>query len=278
MLDAGVAILAERYRVRVPDGVYAQAGYLAGDDDRRLDELCAALADPAVRALFCARGGYGVLRIIDRLDPALLHADPKPIVGFSDLTALHAWALAAGVRSVHGPVVERIAELDGAGRSWLFDLLESPAPAGTLPGCFQPIGAEARSAREGVLVGGNLTLIAHLVGTPWQLPLDGAICLIEDVDERPFALDRYLTRLGLAGALRGCQGVLVGGLTRCEPPPGRGPSAAATVDERLRHFGLPGLSGLPVGHLPHNLALPHGAACRLDPVACTLELLEPAVG
>ncbi len=190
-LRAGIRLLEGRYRVRWDaDGVLSREGFLAGDDDRRAAELDRQLRDPDVRAIFVARGGYGAMRILERLDPALLRADPKWIVGFSDATALLGWALArANVCGMHGPVVTQLGELPAGDADALFATLENPAAAPSL-GSLRPIGAVGDGPIEGPLVGGNLALVAHLAGTPFLPSLDGAVLLLEDVGERPYAVDR----------------------------------------------------------------------------------------
>jgi muramoyltetrapeptide carboxypeptidase len=275
-LERGIAVLRERYDVRVGDGVYSAEGYLAGSDERRRDELNSYLRDSDVRAIFIARGGYGTLRIVDDLDADALRADPVPIVGFSDATVLLSWALnEAGVRPIHGPVVGQLGELGAGDRAWLFRLLEEPAAPGEIASPLSAIGArgEAGGAIEGPLLGGNLSLVAHLIGTRLELELRGAIAFLEDVDERPYAVDRYFTRMALARAFSGCKAVVLGDFLRCE---GRA-DVFDVIDERLREFDLPGARGLAVGHGTRNLALPFGARAALDPARQTLAVLEPAV-
>jgi len=278
-LDAGLVQLRARYRVRFDDGALATTGYLAGDDDRRAAELDGYLRDPDVRAIVCARGGYGLMRILDRLDPAVLRADPKIIVGFSDATALLGWARAAGVRPIHGPMAAQLGGLDAADAAWLFRMMESPEPAGPIDAALTAIGAAGSGVVEGPLVGGNLCMLAHLVATPAELDLAGAILFTEDIGERPYAIDRYLTRLGLAGRLAGVAAALIGELTGCAenrlPPPQ--PDALAVIGERLQRYRLPGLAGLPVGHGTRNLALPLGGRAAVDLDAGTVRLLDAAV-
>lgn len=282
---AGLDRLGQRYRLRVADDIYRSdpaAGYLAGTDERRADELNQCFRDPDVRAVVLARGGYGILRLLDRLDAAALRADPVPIVGFSDATALLSWAdRAAGVRGVHGPVVKQLSRLPPEEVRWLFDLLEGQADlAAPVAEGLSRVGAGRTGRAEGTLLGGNLTLLSHLVGTPWAIDPAGAIMLIEDVTERPYALDRYLTHLTLAGALRGAAGVLVGDFTDIRPDDlglsGR-ISPGDVVEERLTAAGLAGLAGAPIGHGAHNLAVPFGARAALDFDRGAFWLLEPAV-
>jgi muramoyltetrapeptide carboxypeptidase len=254
-------------------------GFLAGSDDRRADELNGYLRDPDVRGIFMGRGGYGLMRILDQLDDGALRADPKPLIGFSDGTALLAWALtSAGVRGVHGPVLTQLGELGDRDVSALFDLLESvDAP----PPITDLMGTVDADPIEGALVGGNLCMVANLAGTHYQIDTRDALVFLEDVGERPYAIDRYMTRLHLTGALDGALGLVFGDFTSCEPEPHRPPEQRTTalevLTERAAAFELPAVRGLPVGHGAHNRALPFGGKCRLDVRAGRLELLESAV-
>ncbi len=281
-LRAGIARLGDAFRVRVTPAVTAPRApgtpdYLAAADETRAAELTALLADPDVRAIVLARGGYGLMRILPRLDPELLRRDPKPIVGFSDATALLAWAYAAGVRGIHGPMIGQLGELGDDDAAALVALLTEPRPPGRRPWALTGHGT---GMRHGHLVPANLTLVSVLVATPWQLPLAGAIALLEEIGERPYELDRYLTHLTLTAQLPQLRGVVLGDLTRCwDPPPAAPTSAAAlaTVLERFAAVGVPVAVGAPVGHGHRNEAVPFGAACALDLDAGTLDILDAAV-
>lgn len=253
-------------------------GYLAGSDERRADELNGLLRDPDVRAIVLARGGYGIFRVLGQLDADALRRDPKPIVGFSDGVALLAWALrAAGVRGIHGPVVAQLGELPVEDTARMIDLLEGRGTDARIEG-LAPVGLPGSGRIEGPLLGGNLTLLAHLVGTPWALPLAGAVFFLEEQGERPYAIDRYLTRMALAGATTGALAAVVGSLTRCvERVNPDHPTADEVIDERLRALGIPGLSGAPSGHGDRNWSLPFGGRAAVDLEAGVVELLEPAV-
>jgi muramoyltetrapeptide carboxypeptidase len=277
-LRAGIERLGGRYRVRVADDIGRASGYLAGSDERRADELNGLLADPDVRAILLARGGYGILRILDRLDAGALRGDPKPIVGFSDGTALLWWALrAAGLRGIHGPVVAQLGDLPADDAAWLIDLLEGRTPGAIADG-LELTGAQGAGRVEGPLLGGNLTLLARLVGTPFAPDLSGAVLFLEEVGERPYAIDRYLTQMKLAGVAGGAMAALVGSFTRCEEKiTAPQPDAAAVVDERLRAMRIAGLTGAPFGHGDRNRAVPFGGRCAIDFDARSAELLEPAV-
>jgi len=273
-VKAGLDLLAARYRVVVDtsdDGIFARAGLWAGGDDRRAEELQRHLAAPDVRAVFCARGGYGLSRLLERLDPAVLRADPKLIIGFSDITFLLAWAHHAGVRGVHGPVVTQLGRLAAADQEALFDLIEVSMPPPPLTGQAWVPGSVA-----GPLLGGNLELVTRLIGTPWALPLEGALLFGEDIDERPYRIDRGLTHLVHGGGLAKVAGMVMGDFTRCEPAPGAPEVTARDVlTERARTLGVPLLGGLPFGHDLRNVALPFGAQAHID--GATLVFDEPAV-
>lgn len=259
------------------EAIFEREGFLAGSDERRADEMNRYLRDPDVRAIICARGGYGVMRILDRLDTDALRRDPKLVVGFSDVTALAAWAMTAGVRPVHGPMVVQLGRLPPGDVSWFFQMIEDPTPAGPLDVSLTRVGARGGGAVEGRLVGGNLEIITRLVGTPWEIDTGASILFCEEVGERPYRIDRMFTQLRLCGALDGVRAVAVGDFTRCDEPDGSPPSTAEVINERLAAFELPGVAGLPVGHAERNIALPVGASCVVDLASGTLVLEEGAV-
>ena len=280
LFDAGLAVLASRYRPVFGEGLFERRGYFAGEDLRRGAELSAALADDSIRAVFAARGGYGCMRLLPKLSLAGL--SPKPVVGFSDVTALHGALQASGWVSVHGPVVTQLGRQPRPSADRLFALLESDAPAAPL----QATATRVPGVVEGPLVGGNLSVLTRLIGTPYLPPLDGAVLLIVDVGERPYRLDRMWTHLALAGVFRRVRGIAVGELTGCEEPdlpPGAGPSERPLRSDEVlqalaQETGLPCASGFPIGHGALNLAVPLGTRVRLDATARTLSFLEPAVG
>jgi len=267
-LERGLRVLSEGLglRPRMRPDLGARARYLAGDDGRRLDEWREAVADREARAIFCARGGYGAMRILPGIDPAPLLARPKVLVGFSDVTALHALLNRAGLATVHGPVVTQLGRAPEAAVAHLAALLfggaprpgawDEPAPGAGLVGT-----ATIRAGRiRGPLLGGSLAVLAHLAGTPFLPSLEGAILLLEDVGEAPYRLDRYLTQLRLAGALEGVAGVAVGQLTSCDDAVLRG---AEVVRELVAELGVPAVEGIPAGHEDANYAVPLGATATL---------------
>jgi muramoyltetrapeptide carboxypeptidase len=270
--DSGLARVGARYRAEYGPGVFERYRYLAGSDVRRFDELTAALADPGIRALFCARGGYGATRLLTRLADCAPPGAPKLLIGFSDITALHLWLQAHGRRSIHGPVLTQLGRLPEATAERLFALLESPRPAAALEGTATYVGGVA----QGALLGGNLSVFSRLLGTPFMPPLDGAILLLEDHGERPYRLDRMWTHLQLAGVFARVRAIALGSFTSCEEP-----QASYTSTEVLRELaqstGLPCAAGFPIGHGDVNEPVPLGVRVRLDADARSLTFLEPAV-
>jgi len=270
-LRKGVEVLGARYDVRVSSHVLGRDGYFAGDDATRARAMSDALADPQIRAIVCAGGGYGAMRILSALDAAAFARAPKPIIGFSDITALHAWCARADVASIHGPNVGLIGGLDGSHAAALFRLLDGEIGS-SMPG--RSIGL--RAIAEGPLLGGNLEVVRSLLATPWAFDFDGAVLLIEEVGERPYRIDRSLTQLRLAGALDRVAAIVVGDLTRCDEPEGVGPTAHEVIVERLSTLGVPVLVDLPVGHADVNLPLALGRRVRVDGVLGALVPLEAA--
>jgi muramoyltetrapeptide carboxypeptidase len=266
--EAGLDVLRNRWglRTRVRDDITARTGYLAGDDTRRLAEWDEAVADEEATAIFCARGGYGTMRLLPSIDPAPLLARPKLVVGFSDITALHALLNRAGLATVHGPVVTQLgrAPADALDHLWVLlsglpgrpGVWDVPPPGRGLSGGVTSVPGQA----SGTLLGGSLSLLAHLCGTPFLPPLAGAILALEDVGERPYRLDRYLTQLRLAGALDDLAGVALGQLTGCDDGDF---SATAAVRDLLRELGVPVVEGFDFGHQDRNLALPLGTRATL---------------
>jgi muramoyltetrapeptide carboxypeptidase len=255
----GLAFLRGRYRVRWSRSLFERKGYLAGDDDRRLGELARALADPDVRALVAVRGGYGLPRIAPALDLAPLARDPRWIVGFSDVTALHVELARLGVASLHGPMVAALGRGDAWTRERWIRALEDPLA----PLAFEGLRAWAPGRAEGPLVGGNLSLL-HAAAAAGRLALPpAAVILLEDVGERPYRLDRMLTTLAQGGLFRDAAGVLVGDFTDCLPGPD-GVRAEDVLRERLGGLGIPVLAGAPVGHERYNHPLVLGRRFRLD--------------
>jgi muramoyltetrapeptide carboxypeptidase len=265
---------AAGFRVVHRDDVTARRGYLAGDDDRRAAELVELIADPAVDAILCARGGYGVSRIIDRLDARAFRAARKPLVGYSDATALLLWQRrCAGLVGFHGPMLERGGDGDPAAFRGLIAALTGADEA-----LFSWQGTARIAGRgTGRLVGGNLVLVVASLGTHWEIDTRGAILLLEEVNEPPYRIDRMLQQLRAAGKLARLAGLGTGCFTGCVDEGYPQPTAEEVVEEIARALRIPFVSGLPFGHCVDNRAWPVGARATLDGGAGTLELIESGV-
>ena len=256
-------------------GCHERLAYLAGDDDCRLRDLHAAFVDPDVAAIFCLRGGYGSGRLLDRIDMALVARHAKPLLGYSDITALHALLSNHGIASFHGPMptsdlLDATDIVDAAGPEG-FSRLQTGWRAGDT---LAPMRSSAPFAQQGEatgrLVGGNLSIIASLLGTPWALDTRDAILFLEDIGEAPYRIDRLLLQLRLAGTLDAARGFVLGSFSDAACP---GP----TLREYLAPLGKPVLGGWPAGHCKPNLLLPLGVRVALNATAGTLTLLDDVI-
>jgi muramoyltetrapeptide carboxypeptidase len=257
---AGIAWLEKRYRVTYRPSLFAKDGYLAGRDQRRIDELQSAL-DGDVGAVVAARGGYGLSRIAHLIDWRRARRRPRWIVGFSDLTVLHVEAWRRGFGSVHGAMVCSLGRANaGARRQWI-DTLERPTQERTWRG----LAKWRRGRATGTLVGGNLAIL-HACAAAARLSIPkGAVVLLEDIGERPYRVDRMLTNLVTSGHLRRASAIVVGGFTDCVAGPDR-TSVEKVLKERLASLDVPVVAGLPVGHGARNDAIVLGrrAEVRAD--------------
>jgi muramoyltetrapeptide carboxypeptidase len=262
--QAGLKHLSARYQVRLGPHLRDARRYLAGEDADRARDLQDAWDAPDVRAVIAARGGYGFARLL----PRLRFRQPRALVGFSDVTAGHLACQAAGLRSLHAPVVTQLGTQPPELVARVSDALEG-RPLAPLEGTRAVVPGLA----EGPLLGGNLMVLSSLVGTPFLPSFAGAVLLLEDVGERPYRLDRTWTQLALAGVLEGVAGVVLGDFTDCEVA-GASYTSAQVLDELASALGVPCAAGFPVGHGPLNAAVPLGARVRLDARARRLEFLE----
>lgn len=269
------------YRVIVADSCREEYGYLSGTDASRAKGLNQMFRDDRVDAVVCMRGGYGVTRMLDRVDFDAIRANPKLLLGYSDITALHtAIHEKVGMATMHGPMPDSSwMELDDFSRRSMLRALSSTEPLGTL---YNPEGMAPRCVVpgrcEGRLVGGNLSLIAALCGTPYQLNPEGKVLLLEDVGEYVYRLDSMLTQLRLAGMFEKCAGVVLGGFTRCTEEYKR---YALSLEDVIRDVvvpaGKPVLANLSIGHTPTKITVPLGVNCVVDAEAGTLTITEAAL-
>ena len=273
-LREGLAVLREElgFELQIDDTVVARDRYLAGDDASRADAVLRALSEPDVDAVICARGGYGASRLLHRLPPRRLRACPIPVVGFSDVTALHAALGSAGVVSLHGPVVTQLGRLDRASIDSLRQALAGSVGAGDV---VLPVGRALRPGRaRGPLAGGNLSLLASLCGTRWGRSLAGTVVVIEDVGEPAYRVDRMIWQLRRAADLDSAAALVVGDFTdideqeRCW--------LGALWEELATQVHCPLVLDAPVGHGSRNYTFPLGIHVELDTEAGGVRLLEPA--
>ena len=260
----GVAFLRERYEVRHRKDLFTADGYLAGDDPRRVAELREALEDRDASAIIAARGGYGCTRLLPHISPeeVAVSRPAKTLVGFSDVSALHALWARAGVPSLYASMVAALGNASREDRiSWV-TALETGATA--FAGLEPWRGGQAR----GELIGGNLAVLAAMVGTPFAPDLKGRILLLEDVGERPYRIDRMVTTLHQAGWLGAVAGIVVGDLVRCAGPDGQ--SARDRLRELLAPCTIPIVAGAPIGHDVRNEPVWLGRPSVLDADAGTL--------
>lgn len=248
--------------------VLARNGYLAGSDDERLADFNAAARDPSIDAIWCVRGGYGAMRLLEEVDYEAFARGGKSLIGFSDITALHA---AIGARAdlvtFHGPTA-RQALTPFSRRSMEQALRNTGDP---FPDTEELRMLTPGTAR-GPLAGGNLALLAALCGTAYAPRFDGAILVVEDVGEAVYRVDRMLTQLRLAGALERCVGIVFGQFTeRPESPDGR--PLDEVLEETARALDLPCIAGAPVGHVDDQWTIPLGAMAELDADVATLRLV-----
>jgi muramoyltetrapeptide carboxypeptidase len=256
LLEQGLAIVREAgFDVHVMPDTLRPHRYLASPDDHRLEQLVGALTSDRYDAIWMVRGGFGLTRLLPSLPYDRLV--PKPIIGFSDVTALFA-ALSKRRHGplVHGPMLHSLPKTDAASREASFRLLRGePQPAWDAVTLVPGVA-------EGPIVGGNLAMIAALCGTPWQLDVRGCILALEDTGEAPYRVDRMLTQLRQSRVLDGIVGVALGEFDNCRPPK----DATWTLHELLAEefAGVPTIADLPFGHAERNRAFVWGRRARIE--------------
>ncbi len=270
------------FKVKLGESAQQKYGYLSGTDEVRARDINNMFADDEVDAIICIRGGYGAMRILDKLDYEMIAKHPKIFAGFSDITALHIALLnRCDLATFHAPMAVGWADgpMDDFSRESMYKALMHAEPMGEL---VNPPEYEKKTVNpgiaEGTLVGGNLMLITSSLGTPWEINTRGRILFIEEVSERTYCVDRMLTQLRLAGKFDDCAGVVFGDFADCNI---EYPEFGLTLEEIIRDVvapcGKPVFTGLRCGHCTPKLTLPLGVKCRMDADACTITVLESAV-
>jgi muramoyltetrapeptide carboxypeptidase len=256
----------------IAEHALARTGYFAGDDATRLHDLTTAMRDRSIDGIWCLRGGYGAMRLLPEIDYDTFARMPKALLGYSDITALHAalWTR-CGVVTFHAPTARQ--PLSQFSRDSV-----ARAVAAHEDSCGT--ASDARTIRAGTargrLAGGNLAVLAALCGTPFFPSLDGTILVLEDIDEAVYRVDRMIRQLLLSGALDACAAIAFGHCTSCSE---KSDDGARSLDDVLAEtadtLGIPCVAGIPVGHIPDQWTLPLGAMAELDVDARRLAVLAP---
>jgi muramoyltetrapeptide carboxypeptidase len=272
--DARLVLESRGLRVTLAENIdHRYRGYLAGTDQERLEILNRFLRSPEFDAFFFARGGYGAMRILESIDYEAIAANPRPIVGFSDLTALHqAVAIRAGIGTFHGPMLNLDFHegMSNENEAWLWSILRGEAP---LTHRFEPSQVISEGEGAGVLFGGCLSLTTALAGTPFDYWVSDGIWFWEEVGEATYRIDRMLTHLRLSGRMRNIRGVVIGKLKECGGAEGE---TYSLLREFFGSSGIPVVRDLPFGHYGDNIVMPVGAPARLSTHDGTLTITEPA--
>ncbi|HKW49665.1 MAG TPA: LD-carboxypeptidase [Gemmatimonadaceae bacterium] len=253
--------------------VLARTGYLAGSDSDRLSDLNAALTDDAIDAVWCARGGYGAMRILDHIDYAAVRRRPKPLIGYSDITALHAaMSTRCELVTFHGPTAR--AQLTPFSRASLERALAGDDSCGAAESAATLYGGRTR----GRIVGGNLALLCALSGTPYKPDYRDTIVVVEDVSEAVYRVDRMLTQLRLAGDLPQCRGIVFGQFTDIPTDSPEESLGRRTLESVLGEISellkVPCIVGAPIGHIADQWTIPLGADAELDADERSLRILQ----
>ena len=271
-LHDGIQLLESfGHEVVLSSHLFDRQGYLAGEDSARLEDIHAVFTDNRVKAVICARGGYGTLRILDRIDYDILRENPKIFVGYSDITALLlAIHQKTGLVTFHGPVLKELTQKRIGNLESFLNLVSNER----LPDVELAGGRSLKPGKAtGTLMGGNLSLICHLIGSPYMPSLKGAILFIEEKGEDLYRVDRLLTHLRLSGVLAQVAGLIAGTFEGC----GERTEIDRLLTDTVSGLNIPVLTGLPVGHGLINITLPIGLPATIDSTTMTLKIQESCV-
>ena len=256
---SGISVLEEMgFTVFFPETIFEQKGYLAGSDVHRADIINSMFANPDIKGIICARGGYGALRILPMIDFNTVASHPKVFIGCSDVTVLlNAFYSKCGMVSLHGPMIESLAKaLDQTKQSLCDVLLKEQAL--TVP-CKDRVVIHSGMA-SGIMAGGNLTTLCHLIGTPFEPDFSGQILLLEDIGESPYRIDRLLMHMKLAGCFEQIRGIVLGSFKGCGEPD----LVYQIFDDIFSNDSFPILAGFDIGHDEPNLTIPFGINASFD--------------
>ena len=280
-LQAGMAHFRDRgYCIEIWRDTFSAVGYLCGTDEQRLDELNHYLQRPDIKMLVCARGGYGTLRLLSGVDYTTARRYPKLIVGYSDITALQlALFHKAGLPSLSGPMAAvEWGNLDAESETLFWEIAGGATPQPLLGPHGETLEPVRSGDAEGLLLGGNLSLITRMIGTPYLPSLDGAILFVEETGEPPYRIDGLFAHLKLSGVLDGLNGLVLGAFTEWEPTTSS-PSLSLeqVLDDYTKDLNCPVARGLVYGHFPVKNTMPIGVMAHLNVCSnvASLSILDP---
>ena len=255
----------------IPSRLTTRKGYLAGNDIHRAEVIQRLFADPSVDAILCARGGYGSMRILPLLDYAAIRHNPKVFIGFSDITALlTVLYIKCFLVTYHGPVVTSLGMASPQTGAALTAAISSDRKIVIQP----PNGFILKQGvAVGPVIGGNLTILSHLLGTPFKPRYEGHILFFEDCDEKPYRIDRMLTQMRLSGCLNGIAGLFLGEFRECGSPD----VIKEIVTDIFKDMEIPIMGGFEIGHGRTNLTLHSGLSAKLDTRSRQLSYQEPPI-
>ncbi|AHX17563.1 LD-carboxypeptidase [Bacillus cereus] len=267
----GVNVLQEMgLSVIIGKSVYEKYGFLAGSDQVRLDDIHEAFTNNEVKAVFCARGGYGSARLLPHIQYEIIRQNPKIFWGYSDITALHnAFSRYAKLITFHGPMIEELGKgIDSLSLSSFNQLFH---PYSTILSASECIVSSSHSTVTGTLVGGNLAVLTSIIGSPYEINTDNTLLLLEDIGEEPYRIDRMLNQLLLSGKFNECRGVIFTSCHDCTPSkPSQ--SLQTILYEYFTPYAIPVLFGLPIGHISPNIGIPLGATATISTHNKTLSI------
>lgn len=271
------------FNVKVGESCYGTYGYLSGQDEIRAQDVNRVFADPEIDGIVCLKGGYGTPRIVDRLDYEMIERNPKLFIGYSDITAIHiALNQICKMVTFHGPMPasDMLSNFDGFSKESYLRAMSSTNPLGEL---VNPPGVEiqcmVKGKASGPIIGGNLSLIAATIGSPYEIDTKGKLLFIEEIDEEPYRVDRMLNQLRLTGKFDDCSGIILGDWNNCVPSDPTKPSLTLMeiFEDLIVPSGKPMIYNFKAGHCKPKITIPFGVEAILDADQCTLTVKETAI-
>ena len=266
------------FKVVMGKSCYSKYGYLAGRDEIRAEDLNNMFGDKEINGIICLRGGYGTIRILDLLDYSLIRKNPKVFVGYSDITALHiAINKLSNLVTFHGPMAasDLIGHISEFSLNSLYNSILNEQFNPFIENPLEELKAINGGVAEGEIIGGNLSLIASTIGTPYEIDTKGKILFIEEIGEEPYRIDRMLTQLRLSNKLQEVEGIILGNFNNCSPEdPDMSLTLEEVIDNIIKPLNKPTLLNLQAGHCEPTITIPFGVKARLDADRKQITILE----